>query len=125
MNAKTRMITVAATIAAVALLFSVPAMAQGPERDNGNRFPGTGLPGVPGGRYGGTVLDNPTDILVGVLIGGLLIYTIEQNNRNRDDDRYYRDRDRDRDRYRDRDYRRYDRRWHGYDGYYPRFGRDR
>ena len=127
MNTKRKMITVAVMIAAVALMFSVPALAQGPERGNGNRFPGSGFPGIPGGGYGGPVLDNPTDILVGVLIGGLLIYTIEQNNRNHDDDRYYRDRDRDRYRDRDwnRDHRRYDPRWNRYDyEYSPRHGRD-
>lgn len=123
MNAKKRMITVAATIAAVALLFSVPAMAQGPERGNGYY-----VPGVPNGTYRPPVLDSPTDVIVGAIIGGLLIYAIE-SNRDYDDDRSYRgrdwDRDSDRDRYRDRDYRRYDRRWDGYDGYYPRHGRDR
>jgi hypothetical protein len=127
MNAKKKMIAVAVTIAAVALLVSVPAMAQGPERGNGYRFPGSNLPGIPGGGHGGPVLDNPTDVLVGVLIGGLLIYTIEQNNRNHDDDRYYRDRDRDRYRDRDwnRDHRRYDPRWNRYDDKYsPRHGRD-
>jgi hypothetical protein len=127
MNAKKKMITVVVAIAAVALLLSVPALAQGPERGNGIRFPGMGIPGVPVGGYGGPVLDNPTDVLVGVLIGSLLIYAIEQNNRDHDEDRYYRDRDRDR--YRDRDWdrehRRYDPRWNRYDDEYsPRHGRD-
>jgi hypothetical protein len=93
-------------IAAVSVVLSVPAFAQGPERIIGNV--------LPGGVIGPAGWDNNrnVDVLVGGIIGGILGQII-LSNRYDDRDRpcydQYRDRDRDWDRDRDRD-RYYDRR---------------
>lgn len=95
--------------AAVTVLLSVPAFAQGPERVAGNPLLGVFPHTIPGGMSGPAAWDNgnnrTTDVLVGAMLGGFLVYMIE-NNQNRDQDRYYTDRDRDRqtDRYRDHRY---------------------
>ena len=79
-------------IAAVSVMFSIPAFADGPGRYNGNAS-----------------WDNNrgTEVLVGSFLGAFLTYTI-QNNQYRDRECYYPDRDRDRHGGWDRDNRRYD-----------------
>jgi hypothetical protein len=94
-------------IAAVCVLLSAPVFAEGPERFVGNPLPGVGLPGIPGGVNGSPAWDNGTRLLVGALIGGLIVYTIE-NSRRYDQDRYDADRYGGRQRDRVRDYRRHD-----------------
>jgi hypothetical protein len=85
---KIGMITVI-MVAAVGVILSVPAFAQGPERFN---------------RNAGWDNNRGTEVLVGSFLGAFLAYTI-QNNQHHDRDRYYPDRDRDRYGQWDRDYR--------------------
>lgn len=92
-------------IAAFSVMVSIPAFAQGPERIIGNTLPGVLSHTIPGGAAWDNGNSRATDVLVGVMIGGLLTYII-QSNQERDQDRYFTDRDRDRQR--DWDHRYYD-----------------
>lgn len=122
-----------AAFTAVALLVSVPAMAIEFDRIPGTPFPIL-IPGIPGhsgpqyrdrdrdwdrDRDRDRDRDHSRDVLMGVLIGGLLVYTLENSQRYDDDDYYYRDRDWDRDNDRDRDW---DRDHRSYDPKKRRYG---
>ncbi len=111
-------------IAALSVMIWLPAYAQGPERFIGTPLSGVGLPGIAGGVNGSPAWDNGTRLLVGALIGGLIVYTIE-NSRRYDEDRYNADRYGDRQRDRVRDYRRDDpKRDRYFDRYDSRYDRD-
>ncbi len=111
-------------IAAVTVSLFVPAFAQGHERVIGSPLPGAFPHTIPGGAITPAGWDNNRgmEVIVGGILGGFLVDTI-QDNQYRDRDCYYPDRDRGRHGDWDRNHRQYgpkhrryeDRRWSRYD----------